>query len=503
MKKSALISVQNKMNLHMVCKIFKKYNIEIISTGGTYKKIINLGFKAKKVSEITNFNEILDGKVKTLHPKIHGGILFDRNKTNHKKIISKNNIPIINFVIINLYPFKETVRAKKSYGKCIDNIDIGGHSLIRASAKNYKYVTTISDPKDYTNLRKELIKNKGKTSLGFRKKRAAKAFELIQDYDLEISNWISKKILYSKNDTKKILKYGENPHQKAFLHQNSNNQYPNFTKISGKEISYNNLSDVNCALNCLNDFNKPCSVIVKHENPCGVACDENIYNALTKSLECDSQSAFGGIIALNRSVNFKIANKIKNIFLDIVIAPNFSSKAIKILKKKNLIVLKSLRLKEKLLFKQIKSIGAGYIEQDFDNIILDKNKLICVTKNKLSKKNISDMIFAFTVCKHVKSNAIVFAKNHQVIGIGAGQMSRIDSIKIALSKMKKNFGKDFGYFFASDGFLPFEDNINVLKNSSCKGIIQPGGSKNDKKVIKKSNFLKLPMYFTGIRHFKH
>ena len=205
MKKAALISVQNKKNLRIVCKIFKKYNIEIISTGRTYKKIINLGFKAKKVNEITNFNEILDGRVKTLHPKIHGGILFDRNKPEHKALISKNNIPIINFVIISLYPFKETVKAKESYDQCVNNIDIGGHALIRASAKNYKYVTTISDPEDYTDLRNELIKNKGKTSLSFRKKRAIKAFELIHDYDLEISNWINKKSFYSKNNTKMPL----------------------------------------------------------------------------------------------------------------------------------------------------------------------------------------------------------------------------------------------------------------------------------------------------------
>ena len=503
MKKSALISVQNKKNLDILCKIFKKYNIEIISTGGTYKKIINLGYKAKKISDITNFNEILDGRVKTLHPKIHGGILFDRNISKHKALINKNNIPVINFVIINLYAFKEAVKEKKSYDQCINNIDIGGHSLIRASAKNYKYVTIISDPEDYNNLRDELIKNNGETSLKFRKKRAAKAFELIQDYDSEISNWINNKSFYYKNDAKTILKYGENPHQKAFLYHNSNDQYPNFTKITGKEISYNNLNDVNCALNCLNDFNKPCSVIVKHENPCGVASNNNIYTAFVKSLECDPQSAYGGIVALNRSVNFKIANKINNIFLEIVIAPNFTSKAIKILKKKKLIALKISKVKEKIFFNQFKSIGEGYIEQEFDNIILNKNKMACVTKNKLSKKNISDMIFAFTVCKHVKSNAIVFAKNQQVLGIGAGQMSRIDSIKIAFSKMKKNFGKDSSYFFASDGFLPFEDNINTLKNSKCIGIIQPGGSKNDKKLIKKANSLKIPMYFTGVRHFKH
>jgi len=467
MKKTALISVQDKKGLHIICKIFKKYNIEIISTGKTFKKIKNLGFSSKKISEITNFDEILDGRVKTLHPKIHGGILFDRNNIEHKNLIIKNNIPLINFVIINLYSFKKTVEEKKSYNECINNIDIGGHSLIRASAKNYKHVTIISDPNDYADLKNELINNKGKTSFNFRKKLAKKAFELIHAYDLEIINWINKKYLYPKNYTKKILKYGENPHQKGILYLNyKNNVYPNFTKIYGKEISYNNINDVNCALNCLNDFQKPCTVIVKHANPCGVACDKNIYNAFNKSLKCDSQSTFGGIVALNRKINLKIANKIKNIFLDIVIAPNFTTKATKILKKKNLIVLKSLKFKEKIFLKEIKSINGGYLEQDIDNIILNKKKLACVTKIKILKNDMNDMIFAFTVCKHIKSNAIVLAKNQQVLGIGAGQMSRIDSVKIAFNKMKTNFGKNSSYIFASDGFLPFKDSINFLKNSN-------------------------------------
>ena len=504
MKKTALISVQNKNNLKSICKIFKEYDIEIISTGGTYDKIQSLGYSVKKIQNITNFKEILEGKVKTLHPKIHGGILFNRNNQKHKNLLKKQKIPNVDFVIVDLYPFKKTVDSKKSHEECINNIDIGGHTLIRSAAKNYEYVTVVCETKDYKKLYNELKRNKGKTSITFRKMLAKKAFNKILKYNYEINKWFQGQTLLNKDQSKIQLRYGENPHQKAFVNLiNKNNNFSNFKKLYGKELSYNNINDINCAISCLKDFKKPCSVIIKHANPCGVACGKNIYSAFVKSLECDKKSAFGGIVALNKYVNEKIAIQVNKIHIDIIIAPNFSSKALKILKTKNLIILKSLNKDKINKFKEIKSISGGYLVQDYNNLTIQSKKLKCVTKNKVSKKILNDMIFAFIVCKHLKSNAIVLAKDQQVIGIGAGETSRIDSINIALNKMKKNFNKNINFILASDGFLPFEDNVSALKKDKCRGIIQPGGSKSDKKIIKIAESLKISMYFTGIRHFKH
>ena len=503
MKEFALISVQDKKGLLIICKIFKKYKIDIISTGGTFNKIKKLGFKAKKVQGITKFEEILDGRVKTLHPKIHGGLLFDRENNNHTNIINKNNIPIINYLVVNLYDFINAIENEESYDQCIENIDIGGHAMIRAAAKNFKYVTVLTEIKDYKNLEKELKQNKGKTSLNFRKRLAKKAFELIYSYDLEISSWFNKKHLVKNN---KKLKYGENPHQNANLYSNKsgkNFRYPFFNKIHGSDISYNNINDVTYAIYCLNDLKKSAVVFVKHANPCGAASHNKISTAFVKALKSDEQSAFGGVVALNRDVNEHLAKKVKNIFLNIIIAPNFTRSALKILKMNEIIILKLSNSRKIKLSKEIKSIPGGLLEQDFDNTILNKSTINCVTKFKSEKKYINDMIFAFSVAKHVKSNAIVLAKNNQVLGIGAGQMSRVDSIRISINKMKNNFNSNMPFVLASDGFFPFADNIELLKNTKCRGIIQPGGSRNDPILIQKANNLKIPMYFTGIRHFRH
>ena len=501
MENYALISVQDKNKLYYICKILKKYKINILSTGGTSDKIKKLGFSTKKIKDITNFNEILDGRVKTLHPKIHGGILYDRKNPIHKKIIKKSKIPTINYVIVNLYKFKKTVKENKTHDECLENIDIGGHSLIRSAAKNYKYVNVLTNIKDYNKLEKELKKNKGETSFNFKKNLAKKAYKLIYDYDLQINKWFNKNDYKIKNKKFKKLKYGENPHQKASILLKG--QYPNFDKLYGNEISYNNVNDVISAISCLNDLPNTGVVIVKHANPCGVACHSNISKALKKALKSDTRSSYGGVVALNKNIDDRIVKIFKNIFLDIIIAPNFTKDALNILKKKKVIILKLKKRKKLKTFKEIKSIPGGYLKQDFNNVIFNKKILKCVTTLKSTVKYIDDMIFAFIVAKHVKSNAIVLANDKQVVGIGAGQMSRVDAIDIALNKMRDNFGKMNPFVFASDGFLPFADNITLLKNTKCKGIIQPGGSKNDEILIKKANTLGIPMYFTGIRHFKH
>ena len=334
MNKSALISTYNKKNLGLICKILKKFKIQIISTGGTYNIINKLGYQSYKLSDITNFDEILDGRVKSLHPKIHGGILFKRKNKKHNNIIKKYNIPKIDFVIVNLYPFKEVINQKKSLATCIENIDIGGHSLIRAAAKNFHDVSIICDPSDYNKFVNEIIKNKGKTSLNFRKKMSQKAFHLILEYDKDITNWFGNFNVSRRKNNNFALRYGENPHQKAFLYNKYNGIKPlNCNQIHGKLLSYNNINDVNAALMCLSEFNKPTCIIIKHETPCCVASNKNILKAFKLSLECDKKSAFGGILALNKSVNVNIATKLNNIFLEVIVAPNFSLGALKILKK--------------------------------------------------------------------------------------------------------------------------------------------------------------------------
>lgn len=499
MNRQALISLSNKKNIKLICKILNDYKIQIIASDNTYKKIIGLGFKAKRVKNITKYNELFEGRVKTLHPIIHGGILFKRSDIKHYNQAKKNKIPLIDFVIINLYPFTEMVSKKNSNELLIENIDIGGHALIRSAAKNFKYVTTICDYKDYNSLKLEMKKNDGFTTLNYRKKLATKAFDKISKYDFKIKEWFEKKYLQKKNKRKINLKYGENPHQKASLYINNKLSFNNFTN---KKLSYNNVNDATSGIECIKDFKKPAAVIIKHASPCGLAVSTNLFSAIKKCLESDPKSSFGGILSVNNVINEHVAEKIILNFFEIVIAPNFTKKALAIFKrKKNLILLKS-KLNNNL-FKEYKSIHGGVIEQQKNNLLIKKNHLHCVTTKKANKNIINDMLFAINVSKHVKSNAIVIAKKNQVLGIGGGQTSRIDSISLALKKMKTNFKSKSGFVLASDGFLPFKDNIKILKHTNCLGIIQPGGSKNDLEVIKCANSLKIPMYFSKIRHFKH
>ena len=499
MKKNALISVYDKSSLKKICIVLSKFNIGIISTGATAKKIISLGYACKEISDLTKFKEILDGRVKTLNPKLHASILFKRNNPEHENTFKKLNFPIIDFVIVNFYPFTK-IPNKEISEKKIEMIDIGGPSMIRSASKNFASVTTICDKKFYDPLIKELTKNKGVTSLAFRKKMAKKNFKLTSDYDLSIFKWFntSKK---NKKDNKITIKYGENPNQKAYYLPNSKSNLFK-SQLSGKNLGYNNILDISEGLNCLNEFNEPTCVIIKHNNPCGVASAENIENAYFKALQCDTLSAFGGVVLFNRKINENLAKLLLKCFYEVIVATKFNKNSLKTLKsKKKLIIIDSSGLKEKN--KEIhKSVNSGVLYQEFNSYKISKSKIKLVSNKKSSEKILDDLIFAYKVAKHVKSNAIVLANNKQTLGIGAGQMSRLDSTKIAIMKYKQFF-KYKSFVCASDAFFPFTDNIQRLLQLKCLAIIQPSGSINDKKIINYANKKNTSLYFVTNRVFKH
>ena len=497
----------NKENIEKICQTLLKHNINIIATGSTSTYIKKSGYKCYHISHFIKFKEILDGRVKTLHPKIHASILFKRKNKKHIKEFKKLNFPEIDFVIVNPYPFQEMQNKSSDSNKIIEMIDIGGLALLRSAAKNFHYVSAICNINDYKEFIDILNKNNGKTNLNFRKKMAAKVFEITSNYDSMIGNWITN----NKNNNFKIfshkkvsLRYGENPHQSAFLCKDLTREpifYDNIIK-KGKGLSYNNILDIDSAYECINEFKEPTCVIIKHNNPCGVASNKNIINAFINALKTDSDSAFGGIIALNRNVDHNIAKKITSNFFEIIIAPKFNNKAKVILnKKKNLILIETKKiLKNKKL--DIKSINGGYLLQQKNTINFVKKDMRLVSSAKISDTIIKDLIFSFKVCKHVKSNAIVLVKNKKTIGIGAGQMSRIDATKIALSKLSKKEKKN-GFVSASDAFFPFIDNIKILLKNNCVAIIQPKGSINDDKIIEFANKNNIALFFSKYRFFKH
>ncbi len=497
MKRNALISVFDKSSLKKICYILNKFNIGIISTGATSKKIVSLGYKCKEISDLTKFKEILDGRVKTLNPKLHASILYKRENANHVKTFKKLNFPIIDFVIVNFYPFTK-VSEKETQENKIEMIDIGGPSMIRSASKNFKYVTTICDKKFYDPLISELIKNKGKTSLAFRKKMAENNFKITSDYDLSIFKWLNNK----RNRSNKInIKYGENPNQKAYYLTNSPTNL--FTsQLSGKNIGYNNILDVSEGLDCLNEFKEPTCVIVKHNNPCGVASAKNIKDSYLRAVMSDPISAFGGVVLFNKKIDECLAKLIIDNFYEVVVAPKFNKKSLEILKsKKKLIIIDSSNLKHKN--KEVfKSVNSGVLYQEFNSYKISKSQIKLVSTNKASKKTEDDLVFAYKVVKHVKSNAIVLVSNKQTIGIGAGQMSRVDSTNIAIKKYKEKFEKK-NFVCASDAFFPFTDNIKKLLKLKCIGIIQPSGSINDDKIINYAKKNNAPLYFIKNRVFKH
>ena len=510
---NALVSLSDKENIISLLKVFKKFKIKVISSGGTYKSIKKLGYECTELSKYTGFEEMLDGRVKTLHPKIHAGILHDRQNKAHKNEMYKKKFPPIDLIIVNFYPFQKVVNDTRNPKNIIENIDIGGPTLVRAAAKNFKNVTIITNKNDYFYLIKELKKNKGKTSLKFRELMSSKAFGLTAYYDAMIANWFNNRLNIKFPERKTIfgkrlkkLRYGENPHQDSSIYVNDyNDKKLAFDQMHGKELSYNNYSDIFASLEILNTLrNKGGTVIIKHANPCGVAENVNPLMSFKKAYSCDPLSAFGGVVACNYRINKKIAKEINKNFLEVILAKGFDEESLKILKRK-----KSLRIIDISNFKlknltSIKSFDRSFLIQSKDNIVLDKKKLKFVTKLKPKKKELAEIQFAFNICKYVKSNAIVLCNNFSTIGIGAGQPSRLDSCKIAVQKAKKfQSSKIKNSIAASDAFFPFADGIKALIKAGVKTIIQPGGSIKDQEVIKVANKAKIKMVFTGIRHFNH
>jgi phosphoribosylaminoimidazolecarboxamide formyltransferase / IMP cyclohydrolase len=511
--KNALISVSNKENLISLLKTLKKFNIKIISSGGTYASIIKLGYQCTELSKFTGFKEMLDGRVKTLHPKIHAGILHDRQNKKHKIEMSNKNFPAIDLIVVNFYPFQKMVLNTTNSKKIIENIDIGGPTMVRAAAKNFKNVSIVTNINDYGPLIHQLETLKGKTSLKFRELMSSKAFGLTAYYDAMIANWFNKKLKIEFPERKTIfgkkfqkLRYGENPHQKGSLYVNDfNDQQLGFNQIHGKELSYNNYNDMFASLEIINSLKKNSgTVIIKHANPCGVSENKNPLISFKNAYASDPISAFGGVIACNYKINKKIATEINKNFLEVILAKGFDQESLEILKKKkNLRIIDISNFKLKNLT-SIKLFDGSFLVQSKDNIILERKKLKCVTKLKPNKKELAEIQFAFNVCKHVKSNAIVLCSNFSTIGIGAGQPSRLDSCKIAVQKAKQfQFSKIKNSIAASDAFFPFADGIKALIKAGVKTIIQPGGSIRDQEVINAANKAKIKMFFTSIRHFNH
>ena len=511
--KNALISVSDKENLKSILFVLKKNKINLISSGGTYKSIKKLGFRCNEVSEYTGFDEMLDGRVKTLHPKIHSGILFNRSKKMHRKQMQKKRFQPIDLVIVNFYPFETTIKKTSNKEKIMENIDIGGPAMVRAAAKNFKDVAVITDKQDYPELIKELKKLKGETSYDFRKRMASKAYSMTAYYDSVVSEWFNRDINleFPERKTffgKKInqLRYGENPHQKSSIYVSSlNNDDINLLQLSGKALSYNNYNDIFAGIDILfSNLRKPSTVIIKHANPCGVSSNESALKSFVNAQASDPISAFGGIVACNYKISKKIALEINKTFFEVILAKGFEKKALNILKKK-----KNMRIIDISRFNYeskttVKFFDNSFLIQEKDNLVFNKKRLKCVTKIKPSRKELKDIEFAFRICKYVKSNAIVVVKDSSTIGIGAGQQNRLDSCKIATQKAKRFQPRNLiNSIAASDAFFPFADGIKTLINAGVKTIVQPGGSIRDKEVIEAANKAKIKMIFTGIRHFNH
>ena len=513
-KKYALISVSDKSNVEELANFLTSNNFKIISTGGTYKKLKELKIEVVSISEITNFPEIMDGRVKTLHPNVHAGLLA---RKCDDQILSELNIKRIDVLVVNFYPFENTInKPNVRFENAIENIDIGGPAMVRAAAKNYLNCTVLTNPNDYNyfinNYNTQKISNEG-----INKKMSLRAFQYVAHYDICIANYLEKEIEgenFPKFHTfKKIsnLRYGENPHQKASLFQNYNERevsIVNSKTLQGKELSFNNIVDGDTALSCVINFEKPSCVIVKHANPCGVSSDNNLQDAYKNAYLTDSVSAFGGVIAFNSEVNEELMKSIlDNQFVELIIAPLFSSDSLEYAKtKKNVRIIEYVDYKKTDFnnAKQIKNISDGILMQDLDHSKEDKIEKYKVVSERLpTQKELDDLGFAWVVAKYVKSNAIVFAKNKKTLGVGAGQMSRIDSTFIASKKAEQeNLSLD-NAVMASDAFFPFPDNVEKAAELGIKAIIQPGGSKNDQEVIDKANELNLSLVFTGIRHFRH
>jgi phosphoribosylaminoimidazolecarboxamide formyltransferase/IMP cyclohydrolase len=507
--KKALISVSDKRNLKDLLKNLTKHKIDLISSGGTYKEIKKLKFKCLEVSDYTGSPEILGGRVKTLHPKIHAGILSKRNNKSHSMDLKNHNFEEIDLVIVNFYPFEKTLKQTNNHLKIIENIDVGGPTMVRAAAKNYNDVTVITSSDQYGELINEINKNKGSTSIEFREKMSLEAFSETAYYDAVISNYFNKikknnfpkkKIIYGNLIEK--LRYGENPHQQAAVY--SKTQSLNIKQIHGKQLSYNNYNDIFSALTISKSLPKNSgTVIVKHANPCGVSINKNSLKSYQLALACDPVSAFGGIVSCNYKINKTLAMELNNIFLEVVIANGFDSEALKVLKKK-----KSVRLIDATNFTMknlvsFSSANESFLTQSEDIEKFNIKDFKIVSKKKPNKSQLKNLIFAFNVCRYVKSNAIVLASQEATVGIGSGQPSRLDSCQIAIDKMNKFQNLNEEVVAASDAFFPFIDGIEKLVQSGVTAVIQPPGSIRDKEIIKFANQTNTILVFSKTRHFRH
>jgi len=518
MIKRALLSVSDKTGIVEFARALAASGVELLSTGGTFKAIKDAGIAVTEVSGVTGFPEIMDGRVKTLHPKIHGGLLADRDVPEHVAAMKEHGITGIDMLVVNLYPFRETVASGAGFDECIENIDIGGPAMIRAAAKNHKHVLVITDVADYEKILAALQSNNisGELRCGL----ASKAYSHTAAYDAAISGWFNQQTDAAPGEISfagklvSSLRYGENPHQSAALYATGENR-PGVVaaqQLQGKELSYNNINDTDAAYELVAEFTRPAVAIIKHANPCGVAEGDNLYDAYQLALRCDPVSAFGGIIAVNRELDGKTAEEIAKLFAEVVIAPSVSQAAKDILaSKKNLRVLVAGSLPEVATKGTwVKTVAGGLLVQSRDNGVIDVSTLKCVTKKQPTAEQLRDLQFAWRVAKHVKSNAIVYVKDLATVGIGAGQMSRVDSSRIAAHKADEaaraaglNESLAIGSVVASDAFFPFADGLLAAASAGATAVIQPGGSMRDNEVIAAADEAGLAMVFTSMRHFRH
>jgi phosphoribosylaminoimidazolecarboxamide formyltransferase/IMP cyclohydrolase len=520
----ALLSVSDKSGLVDFARALSGHGIELVSTGGTAKALTEAGLKVRDVSDLTGFPEMMDGRVKTLHPKVHGGLLAIRDDAAHAASMKAHGIAPIDLLVVNLYPFEATVAKGADFATCIENIDIGGPAMIRAAAKNHNDVAVVVDAGDYARVLAELAAHKGTTTLALRKALAQKAYARTAAYDAAISNWFATALGDNAPGYRafggklaEALRYGENPHQTAAFYRAPEQRFGVATarQQQGKQLSYNNINDTDAAYECVAEFDPKrtaACVIVKHANPCGVAEGENLADAYAKALRCDPTSAYGGIVALNRTLDVEAARAITEIFTEVIIAPDASEEAIAIVgAKKNLRLLLAGGLPDpRAAGTLVKSVAGGLIVQSRDNAVVDEMPLKTVTKRAPATAELEDLRFAFRVAKHVKSNTIVYAKDRATVGIGAGQMSRVDSARIAARKAEdaaKEEGlaapRTKGSVVASDAFFPFADGLLVAIEAGATAVIQPGGSMRDDEVIKAADDHGVAMVFTGVRHFRH
>ncbi len=520
----ALLSVSDKTGLIDFARALSGRGIELVSTGGTRKALADAGLAVRDVSDLTGFPEMMDGRVKTLHPKVHGGLLAIRDDEAHRAAMSQHGIAPIDLLVVNLYPFEATVAKGAAYDDCVENIDIGGPAMIRAASKNHADVAVVVEPEDYAKVLAELAAHDGATTLGLRKALAAKAYARTAAYDAAISNWFAAELqdpapAYRAFGGRLVeaLRYGENPHQSAAFYATGERRFgvASARQVQGKQLSYNNINDTDAAYECVAEFDPKRTagvVIVKHANPCGVAEGTSIIEAYRKALACDPVSAFGGIVALNRPLDAESARAITEIFTEVIIAPDASEEAIAIVgAKKNLRLLLAGGLPDPRQHGMTaKTVAGGLLVQSRDNAVVDEMQLQSVTKRSPTEAELADLRFAFRVAKHVKSNTIVYAKDRATVGIGAGQMSRVDSARIAARKAEDAAREaklaaplTKGSVVASDAFFPFADGLLVAIEAGATAVIQPGGSMRDDEVIKAADDHGIAMVFTGVRHFRH